>query len=69
MKAIGLVIVRKGVAAVYSPRHVYVAVVDLDDIGAGDPKPELPPGVGFEALVKSAGVENHVEWTKGKEEP
>ena len=66
MKAIGLVVVRKGVAETYAPRHVYVAVVDLDDIGAGDPRPELPPGIGFEALVKSAGVEQYVEFEKPK---
>ena len=66
MKAIGLAVVRKGVATVYAPRHVYVAVVDLDDIGAGDGRTMLPPGVGFEALVKSAGVEQYVEFEKPK---
>lgn len=62
MKAIGLVVVSGGVAEAYTPLHVNVVIVDVDNIEAGDDPVELPAGVGFEALVKLAGVEEFVKF-------
>ncbi len=63
MKATGLVVVRKGVAEVYEPLHVDIRVVDIDNIGAGDQKVKLQPGIGFEELAKQAGVEELASWS------
>jgi len=60
MKAIGLVIVSGGNAEDYTPEHVDVRIVDLDNIKAGDPKVELPSGIGFEELVKKADISEFV---------
>lgn len=60
MKAISLTVVKKGVAETYAPTHVDSIVVDCDNIGCGDPKTRLPSGIGFEELVKRAGVEDYV---------
>lgn len=57
MKAIALIIVHGGVADVAAPAHVYVRVIDQDNIGAGDAPPALPRGIGFEALVAECGME------------
>jgi hypothetical protein len=54
MKAVCLVVVRGGVADEYSPKHVNCAIVDQDNIAAGEPPYELPRDVGFEKLVKDA---------------
>lgn len=63
MKAIALVVVGGGVAYVYTPEHVCVPVVDMDNIDAGGNKTRLPRGMGFEALVKEAGVRKYVTFT------
>jgi hypothetical protein len=60
MPAIGLVVVSGGVAYVYSPKHVLLKVVDVDNIKGGDLLEALPPGIGFEELVKEAQIENFV---------
>lgn len=64
-KAVALVVVVGGVAEVYAPEHVDARVVDIDNIGAGDPKAQLPKGVGFEHLVKQAGCRKYVTYAKG----
>ena len=58
--AIGLVVVQQGVAEPFSPEHVRVEIVDIDKVVAGDGPHMLPMGMGFEALVKQAGVEEYV---------
>lgn len=63
MKAIALVTVSGGVADVSAPEHVDVRVVDLDNIEAGDGPTELPRGIGFEALVAEAGLEEGKDYT------
>jgi hypothetical protein len=60
---IGLIVVSGGVAEEHS-RNAYVRIVDIDNIKAGDPKVQLPRGMGFEELVKEAGVEEYVEYMK-----
>jgi hypothetical protein len=67
MKAIALVVVVGGVAYAYAPEHVDIRIVDLDGIAAGDQKTELPKGVGFEALVRVAGVPKSVTWKREHE--
>ncbi len=63
MKAIGLVVVSQGSAYLYSPEHVDLRLVDLDNQEArGDPPTELPKGVGFEKLVEDAEVEENVRF-------
>ena len=58
--AIGLVVVRGGVAALFSPSHVDLRLVDIDNIKAGDEKETLPMGIGFEKLVSDAGIQEYV---------
>lgn len=65
--AIGLVVVSGGVAYTYSPSHVLVRVVDVDNIKGGDEKVELPPGIGFEELVREAQVEDLVTFKEDDE--
>ena len=66
--AIGLVVVRGGVAESYTPRHTCVRIVDMDNLGAGEPLVQLPVGLGFEELVEEAGVEEYVVFSKEKEQ-
>ena len=63
MKAIALIVVNKGFAYTYAPRHVEVRVVDMDI----EEKEKLPAGVGFEELVAEAGVEKYVEFCNDAE--
>ncbi len=65
MKAIALVVVYRGVADVYSPDHVDVRVVDLDNTEAGDDPPVIPTGVGFEDLCDRAGLVNGTHYRLG----
>lgn len=58
--AIGLVVVKGGVAELFSPSHVDLRLVDIDDIKAGDDKEELPMAIGFEELVDEAGIREYV---------
>jgi hypothetical protein len=60
--AIGLVVVSGGIAQDYAPPHVDIRIIDIDNIKAGDEKAELPRDVGFEELVKTAGVEEFVTY-------
>lgn len=63
MKAIGLVVVRGGVAYAYAPTHVDLRIVDTDNQNdRGEPKVQLPKDVGFEALVAEAGIQACVEF-------
>ena len=64
MKAIGLVVIAGGVADVFTPTHVDVRVVDIDNIKAGDPPVELPSDIGFEELVARAEVGNYVKFSR-----
>ena len=64
MKAISLTVVYKGVAETYAPEHVDARVVDCDNIDCGDGKVLLPKGVGFEELVKDAGLWNYVKFVE-----
>ena len=68
-KAIGLVVVLRGFADVYEPRHVDVRVVDIDNIKAGDGPALLPKGIGFEELVADAGIEDYVKFVKTEVTP
>lgn len=53
----------QGSAYLYSPEHVDLRLVDLDNQEArGDPPTELPKGVGFEKLVEDAEVEENVRF-------
>lgn len=57
--AIGLVVVRGGVAYICAPRHVDIRVIDFDDLKDPDNErlPEtLPKGRGFEELAYDAGL-------------
>lgn len=67
MRAISLVVVHGGTAYVYEPIHVDTRVIDLDNLEAGDPAVKLPSGVGFEELVKQAGLELGTQVTFEKE--
>ena len=58
--AIGLVVVSGGEAEEYTPEHVNVQIVDLDNIRAGDDRVKLPSGLGFEHLVAIAGIKEFV---------
>ena len=63
-RPVALVVVSGGVATEYS-QDAYVRILDVDNIKAGDGPIDLPKGVGFEELVKDAGVEGYatfVEW-------
>ena len=60
--AIGLVVVSGGIAQDYAPPHVDIRIVDIDDIKNGEAKTELPRDIGFEELVKTAGVEEFVTY-------
>lgn len=65
-KPIALVVVSGGVAWSYTRNMQELHIVDLDDIREdGGYKPELPPGIGFEELVKEAGLEDFVEFKEG----
>lgn len=66
MKAIALVVVSGGVAYTYAPDHVHVEIVDLDNLGDTGIK-TLPAGVGFEELVKEAGIKKHVRYMERKD--
>ena len=59
---VGLVIVFGGVAEVYEHKDVYIRVIDIDNIKAGDPIPVLPKGIGFEELVREAKAEEYVNF-------
>lgn len=61
-----LVVVTGGVAEVYTWQHVEARVVDVDNIKAGDPKPVLPRGMGFEELVKQADIQKFVRFKEKK---
>jgi hypothetical protein len=61
-----LVVVSGGVAEVYTWPHVEAHVIDVDNIKAGDPKPVLPRGRGFEELVEEAGVRRYVRFERKK---
>ncbi|MFA5375905.1 MAG: hypothetical protein WC455_09200 [Dehalococcoidia bacterium] len=58
--AIGLVVVKGGVAELFSPSHVDLRLVDIDDIKAGDEKVTLPMWIGFEKLVSDADIQEYV---------
>lgn len=61
--AIGLVVVYRGVADLFSPSHVDLRLVDIDTIQryeAGDGVATLPLGIGFEKLVSDAGIQKYV---------
>lgn len=65
MNSIALVVVSGGVAEVFQPLHVDVRVVDLDNIhdrNEGDAPEKLPRNVGFEHLVKGAGLKEGAEF-------
>lgn len=57
MDAIVLVVVRGGIAETFTPLHVDVRTVDIDNIQSGDDPTPLPRNVGFEALVQEAALE------------
>lgn len=64
-----LILVRGGGAEVIPGAAVYDAVIDFDNIGAGDPPPELPRGKGFEALIgQLPDLEEGKDYTWEKEE-
>lgn len=58
--AIGLVVVNQGVAGLFSPSHVDLRLVDIDNIKAGDGVVTLPMGIGFEKLVSDACIQEYV---------
>ena len=55
-KSIGLVVVSRGVAQEYTPRHVDIRIVDLDNIDGGDSPEVIPADCGFEVLCDQAGL-------------
>ena len=65
-KAVCLVVVSGGVAWVYAPEHVDCRVVDMDNIGAGDPPEELPD-IGFRELAAEAELVEGEHFTITKE--
>lgn len=63
--SIRLVVVCGGVAYAHASTHMDLRIVDTDNQNdRGDPKVQLPAGVGFEELVAEAGVEKYVEFCK-----
>ena len=51
-----LVVVKGGMAEILEQEPTCIRIVDLDNIKAGDPPVDLPAGIGFEELVKKAGL-------------
>lgn len=54
---VALVVIKGGAAEILEHEPTCIRIVDLDNIQAGDPPVELPAGIGFEELVKKAGLD------------
>jgi hypothetical protein len=62
-KATCLVVVTGGVAYYYHAEHVDCTVIDLDNIKAGDEPVPVPAGIGYEALLEQAELEQGTHYT------
>ena len=64
--AIGLVVISGGVGEAYTPAHVDVRIVDLDDLDAdpSNPTQDLPLGIGFEELARDADISDRVRFVE-----